>query len=61
VEIEDVVDYALPFGPIGRIVNETVVKRELKKIFDYRQDAIERMFGEDGFREKRMERAKGVL
>ena len=31
VEIEDVVDYSLPFGPIGRIVNETVVKHELKK------------------------------
>ncbi|HWP91882.1 MAG TPA: hypothetical protein VNN20_06765 [Thermodesulfobacteriota bacterium] len=61
VEIEDVVDYALPFGPIGRSVNEMVVKHELKKIFDYREDALESMFGEYGSREKRMERAKGVL
>jgi ligand-binding SRPBCC domain-containing protein len=61
VEIEDVVDYSLPFGPIGRIVNEMVVKRELKKIFDYRQYVLERMFGKDGFREKGTERAKSGL
>lgn len=45
VEIKDVVDYALPFGPIGDIVNHIFVGRKLEFIFDYRYKEIEKIFG----------------
>lgn len=44
VEIEDVVEYALPFGPIGRLVHKLVVRRQLQQIFDFRTLAIDRLF-----------------
>lgn len=44
VEIEDVVDYELPFGPVGRLAHAVLVKRELKRIFDYREREIARLF-----------------
>lgn len=45
VEMTDVVHYMLPFGFIGDIINTLFVKNELKKIFDYRFDKLEQMFG----------------
>lgn len=45
VEMSDRVDYALPFGPIGRIAHALVVRRQLRKIFDFRAKAIEEIFG----------------
>jgi ligand-binding SRPBCC domain-containing protein len=36
VEIEDIVDYELPFGPVGRLVHAALVRRQLTAIFDYR-------------------------
>ena len=44
VEIEDVVEYALPFGPIGRLVHSLFVRRQLQQIFDFRTQAIDRRF-----------------
>lgn len=44
VEIEDVVDYELPFGPLGRLAHALLVRRELKRIFDYREREIARLF-----------------
>ncbi len=36
----DRVDYELPFGPLGRLVHALLVRRSLRKIFDYRRDAV---------------------
>lgn len=44
VEIEDVVDYVLPFGPLGRLVHALVVRRQLARIFDYRATQTARLF-----------------
>jgi ligand-binding SRPBCC domain-containing protein len=41
----DVVDYALPFGPLGTAVHTLLVKRTLERIFDFRQQAIEERLG----------------
>ena len=39
--IEDDVRYALPFGALGRIAHP-LVRRQLARIFAYRQEAVER-------------------
>ena len=41
--IEDHVRYALPFGALGRVAHP-LVRRQLKRIFEYRQVAVERSF-----------------
>jgi ligand-binding SRPBCC domain-containing protein len=40
VVIRDRIRYALPFGPLGRIAHAAFVKRDLDRIFDYRQRAV---------------------
>jgi ligand-binding SRPBCC domain-containing protein len=44
--MSDVVRYRLPFGPLGRLVNALVVRRDVKQIFDYREQRIRELFGE---------------
>ncbi len=44
IEVEDVVHYALPFGPIGRLLHLLFVKRQLKKIFSHRELILKRKF-----------------
>jgi hypothetical protein len=44
VVIEDHVDYALPFGPLGRLVHALRVRRQLEGIFAYRREAIGGIF-----------------
>lgn len=39
-EVRDRVDYALPFGPLGRIAHALLVKHQLRAIFDYRARRI---------------------
>jgi ligand-binding SRPBCC domain-containing protein len=39
-EIIDQVRYAIPLGVIGRLMHALFIKRQLKKIFDYRARAI---------------------
>ena len=41
----DIVNYAIPYGFIGRLANGLVVKDQIKKIFDYREEAIAHLFG----------------
>ncbi len=48
VEMIDRVEYALPFGPIGRIAHTLWVKAQLRAIFDFREKAIEEIFGGNG-------------
>lgn len=44
VEVKDVVDYAIPLGPIGDLLNHLVVKKKLEYIFDYRSKVLEDIF-----------------
>ena len=44
VEMTDIVHYKLPMGFIGRIANAVFVKGKLKSIFDFRYQALEKMF-----------------
>ena len=45
VRMEDHVEYALPFGLIGRLVHRVRVRRQLEEIFEYRRRAIDGIFG----------------
>jgi ligand-binding SRPBCC domain-containing protein len=38
--VYDRVEYALPFGPLGRLAHSLVVRRQLLEIFDYRRKAL---------------------
>lgn len=42
--MRDVVDYELPLGPLGALVHGLAVKRVLKRIFDFRSEAIAAAF-----------------
>ena len=44
-EIRDVVDYALPLGPLGALAQVLFVRRQLDAIFAYRRGQCERRFG----------------
>jgi len=44
--LRDEVSYALPVGPLGRLVHGLFVKRQLKNIFDYRARVIAEHFGD---------------
>jgi ligand-binding SRPBCC domain-containing protein len=41
----DVVRYRLPFGILGRIVHSLMVRDDVRKIFDYRRQRIQELFG----------------
>ena len=45
VEMEDIVDYKLPFGFIGRMVHPIIVKPKLKEIFEHRRKKLIEIFG----------------
>ncbi|HSE84488.1 MAG TPA: SRPBCC family protein [Thermodesulfobacteriota bacterium] len=45
VEVLDIVHYALPLGILGRFVNRLLVRSELEKIFTYRSQILEDLFG----------------
>ena len=40
VRFVDHVNYIMPFGPLGEIARAIYVKRQLKRIFDYRTEAM---------------------
>ncbi len=42
--VEDLVEYSLPLGPLGHLAHWLWVKRELKKIFSYRENKIREFF-----------------
>ncbi len=45
VLMDDVVHYALPFGPLGTIAHQLYVKQKLQHIFNYRREMLARHFG----------------
>jgi uncharacterized protein YbjT (DUF2867 family)/ligand-binding SRPBCC domain-containing protein len=44
--ITDEIEYAVPFGPLGDVVNRLAIRDELRRIFGYRADAIRSAFAE---------------
>jgi hypothetical protein len=38
--MRDVVRYALPYGPLGRLVHALIVRRDLDRIFAFRHEAV---------------------
>ncbi|MDX1542416.1 MAG: SRPBCC family protein [Christiangramia sp.] len=46
VEMEDVIDYKLPFGLIGQMTQPILVRPKLQEIFDYRRKKLIELFGE---------------
>lgn len=46
VEMEDIIDYKIPMGILGRLVHPFLVKPKLEEIFKYRQQKLIDLFGE---------------
>ncbi len=44
-QMSDTIRYLVPFGPIGLVANSLFVRRTLKRIFDYRREKLEEIFG----------------
>lgn len=42
----DKIHYELPFGPLGKLVNQMKVRFDLEKIFDFRQKKLVELFGQ---------------
>ncbi|MGE5943812.1 MAG: SRPBCC family protein [Flavobacteriales bacterium] len=45
VEMEDIIDYKVPFGFLGQLVQPILVKPKLEEIFNYRTKKLEELFG----------------
>ncbi|WP_372754468.1 cell division inhibitor [Mariniflexile sp.] len=45
VEMEDIIDYKLPFGFLGSLIHPILVKPKLEEIFNYRTQKLEALFG----------------
>lgn len=45
VEMEDIIDYKIPFGILGQLVHPILVKPKLEEIFNYRTKKLEELFG----------------
>lgn len=45
VEMEDIIDYKIPFGILGQMVHPFLVKPKLEEIFEYRQKKLVELFG----------------
>ena len=44
----DEVQYSLPFGILGRIIHSLKVCKDVSRIFDYRRERIDELFGQRG-------------
>jgi len=45
IVMEDIVDYKLPLGILGRLAHAIFVKKQLKGIFKYREQKLTALFG----------------
>lgn len=45
IEMEDIIDYKLPFGVLGQLAHPFLVKKQLKQIFNYREQKLSSLFG----------------
>lgn len=46
VEMEDIIDYKIPFGWLGQLLHPIFVKPRLDAIFQYRKEKLEQLFGQ---------------
>lgn len=46
VQMEDIINYKVPFGILGKMVHPILVKPKLEQIFKYRQERLTELFGE---------------
>ena len=46
VEMEDIIDYKVPFGWLGQLIHPILVKPKLNEIFTYRRKKLVELFGE---------------
>jgi ligand-binding SRPBCC domain-containing protein len=46
IEMEDIVDYKLPMGILGQMVQPFIVQPKLNEIFEYRRKKLIELFGE---------------
>lgn len=46
VEMEDIIDYKIPFGILGQLAHPIIVKKQLKQIFKYREKKLQELFGQ---------------
>ncbi len=44
VEMVDIIDYAVPFGILGRMMNSILISSEIEKIFTFREAKIKELF-----------------
>ena len=44
VEMEDIIDYKLPFGFLGQLLHPILVKPKLNEIFNYRKEKLNTLF-----------------
>jgi ligand-binding SRPBCC domain-containing protein len=44
IMMTDIVNYAIPYGFIGRIANRAFVKKKLREVFSFRGEVIGRLF-----------------
>jgi ligand-binding SRPBCC domain-containing protein len=42
--MRDVVRYAMPLGPLGRLAHWALIRRDLERIFDFRREAVAARF-----------------
>ena len=45
VEMEDIIDYKVPFGVLGQLVHPIIVRPKLEEIFSHRTKTLEELFG----------------
>ncbi len=45
VEMEDIIDYKIPFGILGQLFHPILVKKQLHEIFQYREQKLVELFG----------------
>jgi len=46
VLMTDILNYAIPYGIIGRVVNRLVVEKQVRQIFEFRRKEIVKLFGQ---------------
>ena len=45
IEMEDIVDYKIPFGFLGQIAHSLFIEKKLIQIFNYREKKLVKLFG----------------
>jgi ligand-binding SRPBCC domain-containing protein len=45
VEMEDIIDYKIPFGWLGQLAHPLIVKKQLLEIFKFREQKLTDLFG----------------